>query len=127
MSSFGYSWVNWVGTRCLPINYGSRGFNLARYVSSGSFGFTLVQSGAPSGHRVHSGWRRTIHALISVVGSIRVGEDSLTRNLESSGTFGFALIHSDTPRGCLVHSRFTQVRLGVIGFVRDRVGSHERA
>ena len=43
-----------------------------------------------------------------------------------SDTLGVAWVHSREPRGYLVHSGsrgFTQRQLGVVGYIRGRVGS----
>ena len=47
------------------------------YVSSCSFGFALVHSGAQRGLQVHSGSLRFTRALLWFVGFIRFGVDSL--------------------------------------------------
>ena len=75
---------------------------------------------------------------------IRVRVGSLACAKVSSGTFGFALVHSRAPRCCRVYSSsrgfnnparlrvrpdsrgFTRARLGVVVFIRFRVGSLRR-
>ena len=48
-------------------------------VSSGSFGFAWVHSGAPSARWVHLGWLGSTSARLGVVGFIRVRVGSLRR------------------------------------------------
>ena len=57
-------------------------------MSSLSFEFAWVPSGAPSGSRVHSGSRGFTRASLGDVGFILVCLGSLGRNKGSSGSFG---------------------------------------
>ena len=62
--------------------------------------------------------------------SILFGFVCFVRAYGSSGSFGLVRIHSDVGRVRWVHSGslwFTQERLGVVGFIRVRMGSLWRA
>ena len=74
----------------------------------GSLVLECVHSGAPRGRRVRSSSHRITHALISVVGFIRVGVGSIRRTYRS-------WVHSFS-RG------FTRERLGDVVFIWVRVG-----
>ena len=123
-------------------------------MSSLSFEFAWVPSGAPSGSRVHSGSYGFTRASLGDVGFILVRLGSLGRNKGSSGSFGLVWRPLCAPKGCRVHwgSRgytralsgfffrfawFTRARLGVVmligftparlvvvGFILVCVGSH---
>ena len=52
---------------------------------------------------------------------------SLGRDKESSGSFGFAWIRTGVLSGHLGSRGFTRLRLGIVEFIRVRVGSIRRA
>ena len=77
--------------------------------------FAWDHSGASRVRRVHSSTR----GFMTVVGFIR-------SRVRPSDTFVIAWVHSGSPSGRPVHSGslwFTMARLGVVWFLRDRVGS----
>ena len=78
--------------------------------SYGSCGFAWVDSGASRGRRVDAGSRR---AGLVVVEFILCLVGSLGRSLVSSGSFGVTWIPFS--------------RLGIVGFILDRVGLLVRA
>ena len=113
-SSLGFTSVQ----SCAP-----RGFTLALLKSAGSIGFAYDHSGA-----------------LGVVGFIRVCVGSFWHALVSSRSFGLARVNLGASRGRRVHAvsrviirapmdhsgsrEFTRARLGVVGSIGVRVGSH---
>ena len=92
------------------IHSGSRGFIPARQAVIGVFSW--VHSGAPRDRRVHLGSREFTQARPQVIGLIR---------------FNLAWVYSGAPSGGRVHSGSRGfLRLGVVGFIRVRVGSPAR-
>ena len=90
-------------------------------MSSLSFGFAWVPSGAASGCQVHSGSRGFTRASVGDVGFILVRLGSLGRDKGSSGSFGFAWSPLCAPKCCRVHWGSRSFTRALSGFFRVRV------
>ena len=145
--SFGFAWGPPTARR-----FHSTLLFACTHLSSGSVGSAWVQSGTTRGRRVHSVSRGLTQARLVVIGFILVRVDSFgrahagsfdvfigsfDRNLGSWCSFGFHLVSSSdsvvlawvlsgAPGGRRVHKGshgLTRARVGIVEFIRVRVGS----
>ena len=134
--SFWFAWVGSGAPKCGLVHSGSHEFTRAGLEIVGIIRVHICV--ALERRRVHSGSRVFIQAHLEIVVFIRVCVGSLWRTQWSSGSFGFAWvhsgahrgIHSSAPKGRRVHwgsHGFSRAHLGVVGFIRVRVGSLRRA
>ena len=99
-------------------------------VSSSSFRFALVHSGAYMRRRVDFGFVWVHSVCVGVAGFIQVRLGSLGRAYASSGSFGVAWVHYCAVRRPMVHSGsrgITRARQVVAVFILMRVCSFGRA